>query len=170
MEVQLEIITWYLYLYNYFPSSSLTCSSNYFTESGIYLEENVTYDLTSPNYPDDYPNDGDYDWKFRTSSRFIVINILDFETESGYDFVTIEGPGLELGDLGEGNSLLLTGTVQITRITSMHPEVRVIFRTDGSVTSKGFQMKIVALELSKYPTRHAQLSSNLLGFWEVSIQ
>ena len=74
---------------------------NYFTESGIYLDENVIYDLTSPNYPDDYPNDGDYDWKFRTSSRFIVINILDFETESGYDFETIEGPGLKLGDLGE---------------------------------------------------------------------
>ena len=131
-----------------------------FTVSAIYLE-NDNYDLLSPNYPNQYPNNRTYDWEFQASSRFIVINILDFETEFWYDFVTIEGPGLELGELGKGNALHLHGTTHITRITSELPEVRVIFNSDVSTPKKGFHMRIEALEISKYYINYAPVSSNI---------
>ncbi|XP_022109461.1 low-density lipoprotein receptor-related protein 12-like [Acanthaster planci] len=114
----------------------------------INLQENIPYTFTSPNYPDRYPNSLNCQWEFRASSGFIVITILDFVTERRYDFVTIEGPGLELGDLttGSGNKLSLTGNTAVTRVSSRLPIINISMTTNEFRRTRGFRMKIEAFK------------------------
>ncbi|XP_038053417.1 uncharacterized protein LOC119725894 isoform X2 [Patiria miniata] len=116
----------------------------------MHLGENIPHTLTSPNYPNDYPNDVNCVWEFQASREFsaIVVTILDFQTESKYDKVRIGGPGLYLGDIAEGstNSIIITGTTHITTVTSQISTVNVTLTTDWSITKKGFQMTVEAFK------------------------
>ncbi|XP_022109477.1 uncharacterized protein LOC110989414 [Acanthaster planci] len=127
---------------------SYLCGLDVCGERNIYLEEDLPYTLTSPNYPQEYPDDLLCHWEFQTSSQFIIISILDFETENSYDYVMIAGPGLELGDIAHesGIKLRLTGTTSITTVLSVLPAINVTLKTDASITKKGFQMEVVAFE------------------------
>ena len=131
---------------NLFWFSSDTCG-----DRRIELEAFDLFHLTSPNYPLQYDSYRTCTWEIQAQSGFIVVNILDFETEKSRDSVTIAGPGLELGDIaeGSGDTLRLSGTTYITRVTSQIPQIRVIFQTDGSVTKRGFRMKMQATEICK---------------------
>ena len=102
--------------------------------------------MTSPRHPNNYPSNLNCQWEVRTSAGPIVINILDFKTKSGYDFVKIDGPGLELGDLAahSRNMLQLSGTTCITKVTSRLPAINITMTSGPIFKDKGFDMRIVA--------------------------
>ena len=53
----------------------------------LYLKDDIAYNFTSANYPDNYKNDLDCEWHITAiDAKHILVRFLDFEVESGYDF------------------------------------------------------------------------------------
>ena len=98
------------------------------------------HNLTSPNYPMNYPNELTCTWKVTGAEGnfWIVILLIDLILERGYDFVTVK----EVDDMGNAHILaVLTGTVKITRIRSLK-EVEVDFISDHTEERRGFYLEM----------------------------
>ena len=118
--------------------------------------------LTSPNYPQDYLNDLKCTWEILSTSdtSFIVIDILDFETEAKYDKVTIASSGIDLGEISTsgddsvftitGSELVISGMTKISRVMSTEPKIDINFIADYSVRKQGFRMRIMLRPTSEY--------------------
>jgi Zn-dependent metalloprotease len=87
-------------------------------------------ELTSPNYPEPYTDSFNKTWCIDAPSGDATVTFTDFETESGYDFVSV---GDKTGRIISKTS----GTTKPTAVTSSR--VYVIFKTDASVTKKGWK-------------------------------
>ena len=131
-------------------------------ELTIYLtKDHKTYNLTSPYYPSDYKPDTDCIWSIQSDNAngFIQVNILDFDTETRYDKVTIFSQGLILGDISTtstdvihtetGDELVISGPTKLTSILTRGDEAYVMFTSDYSVTRRGFKMEIKMNDSSK---------------------
>ncbi|XP_061181246.1 enteropeptidase-like [Saccostrea echinata] len=56
---------------------------------GIFVGQ-IYGEIKSPNYPYDYPNSASCEWNITVPMGFVVkIRVMDFNTESGYDYVYI---------------------------------------------------------------------------------
>ena len=87
-------------------------------------------ELTSPNYPEPYPDSFNQTWCIDAPAGAATVTFTDFETESGYDFVSVAD---ETGRVISKTS----GLTKPTTVTS--PRVYVIFKTDASVGKKGWK-------------------------------
>ncbi|XP_072095764.1 scavenger receptor cysteine-rich domain-containing protein DMBT1-like [Mobula birostris] len=104
---------------------------------GGFLDE-AFGSIMSPNYPNLYPNSAECTWYIRTnSSKVIYLRITDLELEApsscSFDFVAVyDGP--------TRNSPLLDKFCREpnSAFTSSSNSMTVYFRTDGSVTRRGF--------------------------------
>ncbi|XP_071795842.1 uncharacterized protein [Asterias amurensis] len=121
----------------------------------IYLTKgNSMYNLTSPNYPSNYETNTVCKWSIQSDNAngFIQINILDFDTETRYDKVTIFSQGLILGDISTtstdvihtetGEELVISGPTKLTSILTSGDEAYIEFTSNYATTRHGFKMEI----------------------------
>jgi len=99
----------------------------------IICDETLTAEngtLTSPNYPNPYPDNFSHIWCIQpTSGQPATLHFDAFNTESGYDFVTIK----------DANGAVLSTTSGTTApADSTSTLLAVKFTSDGSVTATGW--------------------------------
>ncbi|XP_072018523.1 CUB and sushi domain-containing protein 3-like [Amphiura filiformis] len=108
----------------------------------IYLRtDDFMTNLTSPGYPFGYRDDLICLWTvYGRESRYIVIAILDFQMERGYDFLTI-GNG---EDSTSRASIVakLTGDIKLRTISSSRLSMWLQVAADRTGTGKGFNIEI----------------------------
>ena len=95
--------------------------------------------LSSPGHPLSYPNDLSCSWTVCGSNRRITIAIIEFQTEKGYDFLTI-GNGKETTP--ESKVATLSGTIKIRRVTTMTADAWLQMTSDSSGSAGGFLLKL----------------------------
>ena len=107
-------------------------------EDSIHLSPGIAINLTSTNFPENYPNGENCQWKITTEdSSKLVIEFMFFDLESRYDY-------LYIGDSPdkESASLVLSGSQGPEYAVSDGSVHWFIFTTDIYVTRKGFALKL----------------------------
>lgn len=126
---------------------------NYFNQISLYLyflgfARSNQYNITSPNYPNNYPNSQNLEWVGGTKSGYVLgFNFGTFELEEGYDWVKIT-------DDISGRVLFYNypygaASGQQRTFVSDSNRVRIRFNTDYSVTKKGFLLNVWIRQKSK---------------------
>ena len=119
---------------------------NFIGECGarnIYLPIQETVNLTSPAYPMNYRDELNCQWLILIAEGaipHILIAIIDFEMERGYDFVII-GEGEDPSDAST-RIARLTGTIKLRRMTSQGAELWIQVVSDRTGTRRGFHFRI----------------------------
>ncbi|XP_078493855.1 CUB domain-containing protein 2-like [Ciona intestinalis] len=94
--------------------------------------------ITSPYYPNNYPNNADCTWTITASDGMRVqLNLIRFSTETSYDYLTISSDGTQLAR----NS----GTYLNRIYTSIGNTLTLRFTSDRSVTRTGFNATFVVV-------------------------
>ena len=105
--------------------------------------------LTSPNYPQLYPNNQDSTQTIRVAEgKIVYIDFTNFNTEREYDFVTLtDGDGTDLTDqLGHGGTFLSGKKVDDLPFGySSSNIVHVHFHTDGNMQRSGWRLEWEAM-------------------------
>jgi vibriolysin len=104
------------------PPPPPTCDETFTTATGV---------LTSPNFPNPYPNNYARTWCIRPTTGQATLTFTDFNLEAGWDFLTITD-GITGNEIG-----VYDGTDLPPPATSAWLAVR--FTTDTSVTPTGFR-------------------------------
>ncbi|XP_072030188.1 tolloid-like protein 2 [Amphiura filiformis] len=105
-----------------------------------FVSNSEVITLTSPGYPMSYGNNLVCEWSVSaTESRRIVIRIVDFEMEDGYDFLTFGD-----GENSVNGSILvsLTGTIKLNTLTSTGSMMWIKLATDLSGVARGFNLNL----------------------------
>ena len=125
------------------PNSNFSCSLEY-----IDIHANSNRYISSPDYPNfPYPNLFNCQWGFRAydSGHVIQIDILDLELEYcsyGCDYVDVfNGANSTYPKLAR---LSRINMVNSSTIVSTGQYIYLFFKTDGSITRKGFHFRISA--------------------------
>ncbi|XP_072172586.1 uncharacterized protein [Diadema setosum] len=106
----------------------------------INLEEGSQVVISSPNYPDDYDTDTLLVWKITApENRSVRANFLDADLEFSYDFVYV---GNGLTPLSFTEIAAVTGYENRPSLTSSGRYMWVMFTTDYTITSSGFQLEL----------------------------
>ena len=94
--------------------------------------------MTSPNFPEDYPNDALCQWKINAEEDGkIIIEFISFHVEESYDFLYIaDSPNLE------GASLVLTGLTNLEVAVSNEASMWITFTSDYIVARQGFALQL----------------------------
>jgi len=94
--------------------------------------------LTSPNYPSNYPNRANCQWRIDPPGNTpIILEFDDFKTESGYDVVAVHD-----GASSSATQLVrASGSTLPSPITSTGGTIFISFTSDSSVTDKGFSAR-----------------------------
>jgi cubilin len=128
-------------------------------EAGV-VEQN----LTSPGYPNIYPNNMTCQWMIMTfaTSSVVVLNVLDFYLEGAipncvYDYVDFHN-GVDTTDPAIAR---LCGHVPSAQITSSGSYMSVLFHSDLSNTNKGFKLGYAIVEKSVLCGNSTYLASDL---------
>ena len=99
--------------------------------------------LTSPNYPAEYPNNVDLVQKIEVpEGNSIRMRFTDFDCEEGPDWLEVH----DVMTSWQNGSLLwerpgLSGSKVDRDFVSYRNKVEVVFRTDGSVTARGWRLE-----------------------------
>merc|ERR1711976_290197 len=95
--------------------------------------------FTSPNYPDEYPNNANCQWRLTAASNSgrVRMEFEDFATEATYDKCDIHaGDSTSATRIGS-----LRGSQRAQSFESTGRNMYLAFTTDGSVTERGFKGK-----------------------------
>ncbi|XP_070542875.1 tolloid-like protein 1 [Ptychodera flava] len=120
------------------------CCVDYFEHCGgncsetIYVDTSTSVDVTSPNYPANYPNDVRCEWIIRQNGPGkLFVDYVDFATEAGYDHYFA----------GHGDQPSVNSTVEVwahsgqnlpQSFISDDDSVWMRFVSDSSTTDRGF--------------------------------
>ena len=98
--------------------------------------------LTSPNYPQDYPNSQDSEQEIRVAEgKTIKMRFTDFSTEARYDYVVITDDGTDLTTESGGKEPYPGGWLGPRWIVSKTNRVLVKFHTNGNIQRKGWRLE-----------------------------
>ncbi|XP_045169922.1 dorsal-ventral patterning tolloid-like protein 1 [Mercenaria mercenaria] len=131
-------------------------ASGQFTDCGGQLSADPASNgtLTSPNFPNNYPNDADCTWTIRCSGtdQNVTITFDTFILEGGdcflYDWVTIDnGENIGNGDLGRFCGILTS----IDEIVSHESVVTIHFRSDSEFVQTGFNLTYTCTGITDPP-------------------
>ncbi|XP_071854043.1 uncharacterized protein [Apostichopus japonicus] len=110
-----------------------------------YLNVSERLVLSSPNFPNGYPNDLDIVWSIKSEvGSHLSFEINSFQTEAESDFISVsEGVGNNLTELvrtwsGNDDSLV---------VFSDREQVHISFRSDDAIKREGFQINITSHSL-----------------------
>ncbi|XP_076467236.1 scavenger receptor cysteine-rich domain-containing protein DMBT1-like isoform X2 [Babylonia areolata] len=128
------------------------CSAYCSNETLLTANAVTSRDLRSPNYPRNYPNNQECGWRIRTEGLWYKVRlyVADINLEDSDD-CKFDNLSIYDGGLPSSDNLLakLCGTdVSSRNFYSSGPEVFVKFRSDNSVTSKGFMLSYKAIRSS----------------------
>ncbi|XP_072041747.1 bone morphogenetic protein 1-like [Amphiura filiformis] len=97
--------------------------------------------ISSPGYPAQYSNNIHCQWTFVTrNGQKILLEIIDFELERGFDTLMIGGYGST--GVTYYHIVTLTGTVRLHTIPSLNTSMQLEFSTDRTGIGKGFRVNI----------------------------
>ena len=98
----------------------------------LIADASDTY-FTSPNYPNNYPLDSNCEWNIMNyhGDRRLKLDIVDFVTESNFDFVYIYSDGHYSGKL--------TGSLSNSSSFIADRHMRVVFTSDSTNQKRGFK-------------------------------
>ncbi|XP_006811608.1 procollagen C-endopeptidase enhancer 2-like [Saccoglossus kowalevskii] len=99
--------------------------------------------ITSPNYPDDYPNDQDcyYRITIRDYDKVIELRADEFSTEESSDYLYIyDGSSTSASPIAS-----YSGYAQGFLVSSSGKSMTLHFHSDGSMTRKGFRIRYTAM-------------------------
>jgi cubilin len=136
-------------------------------ENSSLVASDVEQYITSPGYPIAYPNGTGCQWSIsaNSSSRVVVLNVLDFELELKYpsckfDNVTVyDGPNTSSPIIK-----LLCDEFPATQFISTGPYMTVTFYSDAFNVLRGFQLEYSSLEKSAICTNVSLTASGTLQF------
>ena len=76
--------------------------------------------ITTPNFPNRYPSDTECTWRTSASNVSAVLSVTTFDLESGYDLLSITGPGSTIRSFSgnEGPEGAVVGPGQVITFTS----------------------------------------------------
>ncbi|XP_070543219.1 CUB and sushi domain-containing protein 1-like [Ptychodera flava] len=107
----------------------------------LVIPEDGFLDVTSPNYPQDYPDDTACEWLVTTAKGArIYVQHLDFNTEECCDFYSA-GQGL-YPHYNYSEVWQHSGRFLPRNFDSIGGSVWIVFTSDSSVTSKGFLTRL----------------------------
>ncbi|XP_072046305.1 CUB and sushi domain-containing protein 3-like [Amphiura filiformis] len=109
--------------------------------SNILFRDFTDYNLTSSGYPFNYPNDLSCNWIANAQNHQLVLEILDFDLERGYDYLTI-GTGDIPSDFGS-RVASLTGVVKLKVLTFQDGILWTVFKTDSTGSRTGFAIQLL---------------------------
>ncbi|XP_041480192.1 uncharacterized protein LOC121427594 isoform X25 [Lytechinus variegatus] len=124
-------------------SDELGCDSSCPSDSVQTIPASMPYYIMSKNYPMDYDNNLDCLWLLQADANHsLVIDILDFTLESGYDYLYI---GLGHNQSNENSVVLeLTGSISPTRYyLGMMSYLQ--FVSDFLFTQSGFSLNVTSI-------------------------
>ncbi|XP_019614621.1 PREDICTED: bone morphogenetic protein 1-like [Branchiostoma belcheri] len=130
-----------------FQSVSSQATISYTTQYNAPCDERLTGDngtFTSPNYPNNYPNGKDCRYGISvTPPKVARLTFTDFSLEPGYDFLWVYDGNTtdEAYEIGKFDGPNTPGPV-----TSASSSMTVRFKSDESVTRKGFQANYAAVD------------------------
>lgn len=109
--------------------------------NNILFRDITEYNLTSSNYPFDYANGVTCHWQIDSGEVGLIVEILDFDLERGYDF-------LEIGYNDEtGNPMpsvaSLTGSIKLRMLVFDHGYIWMAFRSDSTGSAEGFALRLI---------------------------
>ncbi|XP_063961438.1 uncharacterized protein LOC129270205 isoform X2 [Lytechinus pictus] len=105
----------------------------------IDLELGETAVITSPNYPQDYPNNADISWNIHVpSSHRVLLQFIAFDTEARYDFLYVYA--------GRDPETILTGDGNFDDIVSSGSFMQLRFESDGSFARSGFRLQLSVVD------------------------
>uniref|UniRef100_H2ZK53 CUB domain-containing protein n=1 Tax=Ciona savignyi TaxID=51511 RepID=H2ZK53_CIOSA len=139
-------ITGQQYVYIQFSTDGSVQRSGFriqYTISGISQTPGSTGLIKSPNYPSNYPKNTECKYRVNsgTSSNSIAFNFLAFNlepnTQCRFDYLQVfNGPTTILGSIGK-----YCGSTNPSTITRTTSYMSMKFKTDGSVTRSGFNVR-----------------------------
>ena len=101
----------------------------------VYISANDSVQINSPLHPNNYTNGIDVTWVIQTEEdRKIHISFIDFDTQSGYDFL-MAGDG---NDTSLNQFFTWSGSREAPDLLSSGNQMWLRFTTNGSVTRNGF--------------------------------
>ncbi|XP_078494023.1 dorsal-ventral patterning tolloid-like protein 1 [Ciona intestinalis] len=101
-----------------------------------YVATTTSQPITSPGYPNNYPNNENCFWLITASDGMkIQLNLITFETELNADFLTISN--------GNTNLAKLSGSYSNKIIRSDDNSLNLRFTSDNSLTKSGFNATFV---------------------------
>ena len=76
--------------------------------------------ITTPNFPNRYPSDTECTWRTSASNVSAVLSVTTFDLESGYDLLSITGPGSTIQSFSgnEGPEGAVVGPGEVITFTS----------------------------------------------------
>ncbi|XP_077995833.1 bone morphogenetic protein 1-like [Glandiceps talaboti] len=111
------------------------CGGTHELTSGNHVQ------ITSSNYPENYGDNEDCTWTVTNSDDGnILLNFVNFDTESGYDYVQFGS-----GSSPDANAEKQTGNTAPSDFTSSDDTAWIYFHSDGSQTRSGFRMVATAV-------------------------
>ena len=117
------------------------CGQRYIT----LHDEEPDYNLQTINYPKQYRNDISCVWLVTSSHQYVIlVTILDFELERGYDHVIV-GNGHVPSDQFS-RIAALTGVVKLRTLVSSHWKTWIELKTDRTGTRRGFDMLLSEID------------------------
>ncbi|XP_067946545.1 MAM and LDL-receptor class A domain-containing protein 1-like [Watersipora subatra] len=134
----------------------------------ITVQNGVTGDIKSLNYPDPYtyPTSYTHKWEIRSagsmsaqlnSTKRIQLSIREFITEASFDQVTVVDP------LTGDNIAVLSGNVNAQSFYSSGPEMDVSFTTNDNVALKGFYMTWYEMDIPTTTTKSTTILTTTIG-------
>ena len=120
----------------------LSCTG-YCGVSQLFFPDDYVYNFTSFGFPNQYPNDLYCEW-FIVDANQLIIDIMAFDVERGYDYVNI-GVGADARDT---SSIIakLTGDTKLARMTSTHESIWIQMVTDATGNQMGFFFSFLRVE------------------------
>ncbi len=109
--------------------------------SNILFRDFSIYNLTSSGYPSNYPNDLQCNWLVNSENYGLILNILDFDLERGYDYLTI-GIGDNPSNVAS-RVASLTGLVKLKAVTFLDGHLWMELNTDSTGSRIGFVIQLI---------------------------
>ncbi|XP_072168051.1 uncharacterized protein [Diadema setosum] len=115
-----------------------------FASTIIYINLNVgeTTNLTSPNYPGNYPNNADVLWLISVPDNYsVLVSPVQFQTETYFDSLAIG-----TGDSPSEETVvgIFDGFNFTHDLRFLSPRIWIYFSSDSSVTEQGFYLELLA--------------------------
>merc|ERR1712223_1710402 len=106
-------------------------------EAPTIMNNSENGQVSSSDFPSPYPNDAECVWHIEVSDGMILkITFIELEIEDGYDFLYINDGDSIFAEL----LLKVSGNIVPNPIESTSSESIILFRSDSSVTEKGFKI------------------------------
>jgi len=96
-------------------------------------------EITSPRYPESYPNDAECHWSIRATDGPLTLVFADFQVEGsqgcGFDYVALfDGPTAAAPHLGR-----YCGSTRPPRTVSSTRHLFILFKSDFNIVGRGFK-------------------------------